>query len=99
MPLYGSLKPGETEQMTFTFFGHTDVWGEAKAICEVEGGPSYEIVMMGEASFVEYRFDSMTIDFGKQVKNSCIHISSTWLCVIMLVCCHACWLISVLLCL
>ncbi|XP_070194710.1 hydrocephalus-inducing protein homolog isoform X4 [Littorina saxatilis] len=65
LPLYGSLEPGDTEQVTFTFFGHADVWGEVKAICEVEGGPTYELMIQGEASLVEYRFDHLEIDFGK----------------------------------
>lgn len=68
LPLYGLLEPGDTEQVTFTFFGHADIWGEVKAICEVEGGPTYELTITGEASLMEYHFDHKDIDFGKQVK-------------------------------
>ena len=68
LPLYGTLKPGDTEQVTFTFFGHQDTTSVAKAICEVEGGPAYEVVLKGEASLVQYRFDSLHIDYGKQVR-------------------------------
>lgn len=50
--------PGDTEQVTMTFYGHADIWGQAKAICEVEGGPTYEILLKGEASLVEYKFDT-----------------------------------------
>nr|KAG5712964.1 hypothetical protein BaRGS_021758 [Batillaria attramentaria] len=67
LPLYGSLEPGDTEQVTFTFFGHADIFGEVMAICEVEGGPTYELMITGEASLVEYRFDVKDIDFGKQM--------------------------------
>ncbi|KAH9493176.1 hypothetical protein Btru_021958, partial [Bulinus truncatus] len=67
LPLYGCLQPGDTEQVTFTFFGHADIWGQVKAICEVEGGPSYELTMTGEASVVEYSFDKKVIDLGKQM--------------------------------
>ena len=67
LPLYGTLKPGDTEQVTFTFFGHAHIGSRAKAICEVEGGPTYTIHLKGEASLVEYRFDCLDIDYGKQV--------------------------------
>lgn len=59
--------PGDTEQVTMTFYGHADIWGQAKAICEVEGGPTYEILLKGEASLVEYKFDTKEIDYGMQV--------------------------------
>ena len=67
LPLYGTLQPGDTEQVTMTFYGHADIWGQAKAICEVEGGPTYEITLTGEASLVNYKFDCKEIDYGKQV--------------------------------
>lgn len=67
LPLYGILQPGDTEQVTMTFYGHADIWGKAKAICEVEGGPTYDLTLTGEASLVEYKFDCKEIDYGKQV--------------------------------
>lgn len=59
--------PGDTEQVTMAFYGHADIWGQAKALCEVEGGPTYEILLKGEASLVEYKFDTKEIDYGMQV--------------------------------
>ncbi|XP_041375521.1 hydrocephalus-inducing protein homolog [Gigantopelta aegis] len=67
LPLYGTLQPGDTQQITLTFYGHADIWGQVKAICEVEGGPTYELVLKGEASLVEYTFDTRNIDFGQQM--------------------------------
>lgn len=67
LPLYGSLKPGDTEQITLTFFGHADVSSAVQAICEVEGGPAYQLDLKGEASLVDYRFDCLDIDYGKIV--------------------------------
>ncbi|XP_064641495.1 hydrocephalus-inducing protein-like isoform X2 [Lineus longissimus] len=67
LPLYGHLKPGDTEQITLTFYGHADIWSKAKAVCEVEAGPTYEFELKGEASLVEYRFDETDIDYGKQM--------------------------------
>lgn len=68
LPLYGILQPGDTEQVTMTFYGHADIWGQAKAICEVEGGPTYELMLKGEASLVSYKFDCKEIHYGKQVR-------------------------------
>ena len=67
LPLYGVLHPGETEVVTLTFFGHADILSEAHAVCEVEGGPAYDLEIKGQASLVEYAFDSKEIDLGKQV--------------------------------
>lgn len=69
LPLYGSLKPGDTEQVTLTFFGHGDIRCKSKALCIVEGGPTYELNLNGEASLISYSFDCLDIDFGKQMYN------------------------------
>ncbi|XP_059164883.1 hydrocephalus-inducing protein homolog isoform X3 [Physella acuta] len=74
LPLYGCLQPGDTEQVTFTFYGHTDIWGKVKAICEVNGGPTYELTLTGEASLLEYTFDTQAIDLGKQMYD---HVGSS----------------------
>ncbi|XP_048371298.1 hydrocephalus-inducing protein homolog [Sphaerodactylus townsendi] len=66
LPLYGILQPGEAQQMTFTFYGHADIVACVKAVCEVEGGPTYEILLRGEASHVSYAFDNKEINYGFQ---------------------------------
>ncbi|XP_066494024.1 hydrocephalus-inducing protein-like [Tiliqua scincoides] len=66
LPLYGMLRPNESQQMTFTFYGHADIVACVKALCEVEGGPTYRILLTGEASVVRYAFDRMEIDYGLQ---------------------------------
>ncbi|XP_071173399.1 hydrocephalus-inducing protein homolog isoform X10 [Mytilus edulis] len=73
LPLYGYLQPGDTEQVTMTFYGHAHIWGQVKAICEIKGGPTYEIMLTGEASLVDYKFDCKEIDFGKQMYD---HVAS-----------------------
>ncbi|XP_013405663.1 hydrocephalus-inducing protein [Lingula anatina] len=67
LPLYGTLKSGDTEQITLTFYGHADIGSKARAICEVEGGPTYVVELKGEASLVQYAFDCQDIDYGKQM--------------------------------
>ncbi|NXJ99580.1 HYDIN protein, partial [Corythaixoides concolor] len=69
LPLFGELKPGESEQVIFTFFGHTNIVAGAVALCVVEGGPTYEVTLSGEASLVNYLLDVTEIDCGLQPFN------------------------------
>ncbi|XP_048648423.1 hydrocephalus-inducing protein homolog isoform X1 [Marmota marmota marmota] len=69
LPLYGVLQPHSHHQVSFTFFGHADIVAQAKALCEVEGGPTYEIILKGEASLVNYSFDTKDINYGLQLFN------------------------------
>ncbi|XP_054435188.1 hydrocephalus-inducing protein homolog [Pteronotus mesoamericanus] len=67
LPLYGELQPHSSHQVAFTFYGHCDIVAQAKALCEVEGGPIYEIILKGEASIVSYCFDTKDISYGLQL--------------------------------
>ncbi|OWK16227.1 hypothetical protein Celaphus_00004320 [Cervus elaphus hippelaphus] len=67
LPLYGVLRPHSSHQISFTFYGHCDIIAQAKALCEVEGGPTYEIILTGEASLVNYSFDTKDINYGLQL--------------------------------
>uniref|UniRef100_H2XZ27 Hydin adenylate kinase-like domain-containing protein n=1 Tax=Ciona intestinalis TaxID=7719 RepID=H2XZ27_CIOIN len=62
LPLYGTLEPGETQRVTFTYYGHADVSCNARAVCEVQGGPKYDVKLEGEASLIEYKFDRADVD-------------------------------------
>ncbi|KAG8523663.1 Hydrocephalus-inducing protein, partial [Galemys pyrenaicus] len=67
LPLYGVLPPHSSHQISFTFYGHCDIVAQAKALCQVEGGPTYEITLKGEASLVSYSFDTTDINYGLQL--------------------------------
>ncbi|XP_016051807.1 PREDICTED: hydrocephalus-inducing protein homolog [Miniopterus natalensis] len=67
LPLYGELSPYSSFQVAFTFYGHCDIIAQAKALCKVEGGPTYEITLRGEASMVNYSFDTKDINYGLQL--------------------------------
>ncbi|KAM6409238.1 hydrocephalus-inducing protein homolog [Rhynochetos jubatus] len=69
LPLYGVLQPGESQRVTFTFFGHANIVAQVMALCSVEGGPTYEIVLSGEASLINYLLDITEIDCGLQLFN------------------------------
>ncbi|KAJ3022533.1 hypothetical protein HKX48_005950 [Thoreauomyces humboldtii] len=65
-PMRGSLLPGESEMIEATFAGHVCGKFNAVAICDVSGGPKYEVSMRGDVAVVEYQFDRQTVDFGIQ---------------------------------
>ncbi|NXW23792.1 HYDIN protein, partial [Circaetus pectoralis] len=66
LPLYGVLQPGESQRVMFTFFGHANIVAHVMALCRVEGGPTYEIKLSGEASLINYLLNVTEIDCGLQ---------------------------------
>ncbi|NXS73554.1 HYDIN protein, partial [Pandion haliaetus] len=66
LPLYGVLQPGESQRVTFTFFGHANIVAHVMALCQVEGGPTYKVKLSGEASLINYLLNIMEIDCGLQ---------------------------------
>ena len=64
LPLHGELAPGASTGVHYSFYGHCDVTAEVIAACKVEGGPTYEIKLSGEASKMNYQFDRKIVDFG-----------------------------------
>ncbi|XP_005052783.1 PREDICTED: hydrocephalus-inducing protein homolog [Ficedula albicollis] len=49
-PLWGELQPGESHTVTFTFFGYANIVARVTALCHVQGGPTYRVVVAGGAS-------------------------------------------------
>ena len=54
LPLNGNLEPGEIENVEFIFNSYQDKIFRALAICQVEGGPFYEVELMGNSSSMQY---------------------------------------------
>ncbi len=77
-PLYGTLDPGETQQVSVTYYGHKEVRAFVKAVCEVKNGPTYELVLRGEASVLAYEISDHLIDLGfvpfDEVSEACLTI-------------------------
>ncbi|XP_062860193.1 hydrocephalus-inducing protein homolog [Trichomycterus rosablanca] len=67
LPIYGVLQPGDSQLVTFSFYGHSDISAQVLALCKVKEGPTYEITLKGEASLVTYTLDTTEIDFGHQL--------------------------------
>merc|ERR1719331_109079 len=64
LPIQGRLETGEQQTVTVTYYGLNDRKFNATAVCVVEGGPEYEVNLLGEAAKLEYRLDKNEIDFG-----------------------------------
>ncbi|NWW42685.1 HYDIN protein, partial [Pedionomus torquatus] len=69
LPLCGVLQPGESQRVTLTFFGHANIAARVMALCRVEGGPTYEVMLSGEASLINYFLNITEIDCGLQLFN------------------------------
>ncbi|KAJ8339698.1 hypothetical protein SKAU_G00343310 [Synaphobranchus kaupii] len=67
LPIHGVLLPGESQQVSFTFYGHAHISGRALALCQVESGPTYEIALEGESSLATYSLDTTEIHLGLQL--------------------------------
>ncbi|XP_072777507.1 hydrocephalus-inducing protein-like [Taeniopygia guttata] len=64
LPLSGVLQPGESQQVSFTFSGRRDILGSVKALCCVEGGPTYEVELI--SSRLSYSLSCWEINCGPQ---------------------------------
>ena len=65
LPIRSYLRPGESEDIEFVYYGHSNRRFKGLTVCEVEGGPEYEITLLGEASQVGFKLDRSLVDFGK----------------------------------
>ncbi len=63
-PIRGMLGPGESEFVDFLYYGHMNAFHQSIALCEVLGGPEYEVQLQGEASSMLYTIDKTELDFG-----------------------------------
>ncbi|KAG3249966.1 Hydrocephalus-inducing [Phytophthora idaei] len=69
LPIRGTLKPNESEKIDFVYYGHANRKFRSTVACEVEGGPEYELTLLGEASSLVYKLDKQSLDFGQVLYN------------------------------
>eukprot|EP00939_MAST-03C_sp_MAST-3C-sp1_P000134 g134.t1 len=67
LPIRSHLKAGESEDVEFLMYGHANRHFRGTCVCEVEGGPDYEVSLVGGASHVAYKIDVDELDFGELV--------------------------------
>ncbi len=63
-PLFGTLHSGESQMLSITYYGHKEIKAHVKAICSVENGPDYELLLKGEASVLNYEISNKNIEFS-----------------------------------
>ena len=64
LPMNGILNPGETEQVEFMYNAILNQKIKTAAICSVEGGPQYEVLIVGDSSLMTYKLSPNLLDFG-----------------------------------
>jgi len=65
VPNNGVLKPGESETVELTFNALcANLSVDGLAVCEVEGGPEYEIPLKGDSNTIAYNVSITSHDFG-----------------------------------
>ncbi|XP_062355733.1 hydrocephalus-inducing protein homolog [Cinclus cinclus] len=77
LPQSGVLQPGERQKVSFSFFGHLNTIASVTALCHVEGGPTYEVELTGEASCISYSLSLQEINCGFQIFNEIRHSTVT----------------------
>lgn len=63
-PLRGCLDPGDCQEVEVYFYGQAQASVHQKFLCDVRGGPKYDLDLQGDASYLSYTFDKSVIDFG-----------------------------------
>ncbi|XP_071305546.1 retinitis pigmentosa 1-like 1 protein isoform X1 [Agelaius tricolor] len=66
LPLSGVLQPGESQQVSSTFSGHLSSTCSVPELCHVEGGPTSEVLVPGEASLLSSSLSPREINCGSQ---------------------------------
>lgn len=65
LPVSGMLLPGQTETVEYTFYSGHGLLYNGIAVCSVDGGPDYEVPIVGESSFVSYKLSATELDYGE----------------------------------
>ncbi|KAL9642363.1 hypothetical protein ABK040_007361 [Willaertia magna] len=64
LPMNGYIIPGEKVDIKFIYNPHKSGVHNALAICQVEGGPEYQVTLKGESSTVKFTVDNQELDYG-----------------------------------
>jgi hydrocephalus-inducing protein len=65
LPVSGRLEPGQTENVEFTYQSGHGLLYNGIAVCSVDGGPDYEVPILGESSFVDFKLSTHELDYGE----------------------------------
>ena len=73
LPIRGYLQPGEEERVEISYFAQAHSKVRAVAVCEVEGGPAYDVELAADAHLIKYELNTTSIDFGRQTFDKTIN--------------------------
>ena len=65
LPVSGVLMPGQTETVEFTYYAGHGLTYTGIAFCRFDGGPDYEVPIVGESSFVSYKLSATELDYAE----------------------------------
>jgi hydrocephalus-inducing protein len=65
LPLSGFLGVGDTEQVEFVYNAFGGQRFKTTAVCHVEGGPNYEVTLIGDSSLITYHLSTNHIELGE----------------------------------
>ena len=64
LPIRGYLLPGQEETVEVSYFAQANSRIGATAVCEVEGGPEYDVALGAEAAAIKYTLDTSLVNIG-----------------------------------
>lgn len=64
LPLSGSLECGHEEQVEFVYNAFAGQRFKTQALCHVDGGPEYDVTLIGDSSLISYRMSTNLIELG-----------------------------------
>ena len=64
LPLSGYLQPGEVERVEFVYNAFGGQRFKTTAMCHIEGGPNYEVTLIGDSSLISYNLSTRHIDLS-----------------------------------
>ena len=73
LPIRGYLQPGEEERVEISYFAQAHSKVRAVAVCEVEGGPAYDVELTADAHLIKYELNATSIDFSRQTFDKTIN--------------------------
>eukprot|EP00232_Nephroselmis_pyriformis_P008175 CAMPEP_0182895474 /NCGR_PEP_ID=MMETSP0034_2-20130328/25702_1 /TAXON_ID=156128 /ORGANISM="Nephroselmis pyriformis, Strain CCMP717" /LENGTH=2117 /DNA_ID=CAMNT_0025029307 /DNA_START=132 /DNA_END=6482 /DNA_ORIENTATION=- len=67
LPIRGCLLPGESEWVELSYYAQPGIKMLSSCVCEVRGGPDYEVGATAESSSIKYTVEPHSIDVGLQL--------------------------------
>jgi hydrocephalus-inducing protein len=65
LPVSGRLEPGQQENVEFTYQAGNALLYNGIAVCSVDGGPDYEVPIIGDSSNVSFKLSTQEIDYAE----------------------------------